>query len=191
MIILAWIWPRRRYGPGVGRHGSPTALHENAARGRRGQRRPTSTTKPGSRGNAGRYVGLLSPPLEHGHTTPEVAQNFREHGNDYFKGKRYREALGFYTQGVDANPTSHAILEALLSNRAACNLELGTYESSSSSSSWISPAAHTHVPVRKLSLRPPRLFSSLDREPTIVQGVLPLCAGSVGVGSCGRGAGLL
>lgn len=67
--------------------------------------------------------------LVHEGTPDEVAQNFREHGNDYFKGKRYREALGFYTQGVDANPTSHAILEALLSNRAACNLELENYRS--------------------------------------------------------------
>lgn len=55
---------------------------------------------------------------------PEIAQNFKEQGNEYFKGKRYREALGFYTQGVDAKPTDPVILEALLCNRAACNLEL-------------------------------------------------------------------
>lgn len=54
----------------------------------------------------------------------EIAQNFKEQGNEYFAGKRYREALGFYTQGVDAKPTTNSILEALLSNRAACNLEL-------------------------------------------------------------------
>ena len=54
----------------------------------------------------------------------EIAQNFKEQGNDYFKGKRYREALGFYTQGVDAKPDDKALLEALLCNRAACNLEL-------------------------------------------------------------------
>jgi hypothetical protein len=55
----------------------------------------------------------------------EVAQNFKEQGNDYFKGKRYREALGFYTQGVDAKPTDPVLQEALLCNRAACSLELG------------------------------------------------------------------
>ena len=54
----------------------------------------------------------------------EVAQNFKEQGNEYFKGKRYREAVGFYNQGVDVKPTDSSILEALLLNRAACNLEL-------------------------------------------------------------------
>ncbi len=34
----------------------------------------------------------------------EVALNFKSQANDYFKSKRYREALGFYTQGIDAQP---------------------------------------------------------------------------------------
>ncbi|KAJ7759008.1 hypothetical protein DFH07DRAFT_772340 [Mycena maculata] len=54
----------------------------------------------------------------------EIAQNFKEQGNDYFKGKRFREALGFYSQGIDAKPTDVVLQEALLCNRAACNLEL-------------------------------------------------------------------
>lgn len=54
----------------------------------------------------------------------EIAQNFKEQGNEYFKGKRYREAMGFYTQGVDAKPADNSLLEGLLCNRAACNLEL-------------------------------------------------------------------
>jgi hypothetical protein len=54
----------------------------------------------------------------------EVAQNFKEQGNEYFRGKMYREALGFYTQGVDAKPDDVQLKEALLLNRAACNLEL-------------------------------------------------------------------
>ncbi|KAI0375711.1 40S ribosomal protein S7 [Pilatotrama ljubarskyi] len=62
-------------------------------------------------------------------TPDEIAQNFKEQGNDYFKGKRYREALGFYTQGIDAKPTDKALLEALFCNRAACNLELQNYGS--------------------------------------------------------------
>jgi hypothetical protein len=57
----------------------------------------------------------------------EIAQNFKDQGNDYFKGKRYREALNFYTQGVGAKPTDLVIQEALLCNRAACNLELSTH----------------------------------------------------------------
>ncbi|KAG9317184.1 40S ribosomal protein S7 [Chiua virens] len=60
-------------------------------------------------------------------SSQENAQNFKEQGNDYFKGKRYREAIGFYTQGVDAKPTDPALLEALYCNRAACNLELNNY----------------------------------------------------------------
>ena len=55
---------------------------------------------------------------------PEVAENFKEQGNEYFRGKRYREALGFYTQGVDAKPENGQLRAALLLNRAACNLEL-------------------------------------------------------------------
>ncbi|KAF5387787.1 hypothetical protein D9615_000043 [Tricholomella constricta] len=62
-------------------------------------------------------------------TPDEIAQNFKEQGNEYFKGKRYREALGFYTQGVDAKPTDIPLQEALLCNRAACNLELKNYGS--------------------------------------------------------------
>jgi hypothetical protein len=54
----------------------------------------------------------------------EVAQNFKEQGNEYFRGRRYREALGFYTQGVDVKPDDAQLKEALLLNRAACNLEL-------------------------------------------------------------------
>ncbi|KAH8106145.1 ribosomal protein S7e-domain-containing protein [Cristinia sonorae] len=62
-------------------------------------------------------------------TPDEIAQNFKEQGNDYFKGKRHREALGFYTQGIDAKPEDKALLEALLCNRAACNLALKNYGS--------------------------------------------------------------
>jgi len=54
----------------------------------------------------------------------EIAQNFKDQGNEYFRGKRYREAVGFYTQGLDAKPTDLPTIEALLCNRAACNLEL-------------------------------------------------------------------
>ncbi|KAH6915212.1 40S ribosomal protein S7 [Coprinopsis sp. MPI-PUGE-AT-0042] len=62
-------------------------------------------------------------------TPDEIAANFKDQGNDYFKGKRYREALGFYTQGLDAKPSDVKITTALLCNRAACNLELQNYGS--------------------------------------------------------------
>ena len=57
----------------------------------------------------------------------EIAQNFKEQGNDYFIGKRFREAVGFYTQGVDAKPGDMGLRIALLMNRAACNNELSTF----------------------------------------------------------------
>ncbi|KAI0693807.1 hypothetical protein BC835DRAFT_1352229 [Cytidiella melzeri] len=62
-------------------------------------------------------------------TPDEIAQNFKEQGNDYFKGKRYREAVAFYSQGIDAKPADATLQEALLCNRAACNLELKNYRS--------------------------------------------------------------
>lgn len=62
-------------------------------------------------------------------TPDEIAQNFKEQGNDYFKGKRHREAISFYTQGIDAKPSDIVLHEALLCNRAACNLELKNYGS--------------------------------------------------------------
>jgi hypothetical protein len=61
---------------------------------------------------------------------PEVARNFKEQGNAYFKGRRFREAAGFYSQGLDAHPDDAALAEALLCNRAACNLELRASASS-------------------------------------------------------------
>ncbi|KAH9991648.1 40S ribosomal protein S7 [Russula compacta] len=67
--------------------------------------------------------------LAHDGTPDEIAQNFKEQGNEYFRGKRYREALGFYAQGVDAKPDDAQLREALLLNRAACNLELHNYGS--------------------------------------------------------------
>ncbi|KAK2459612.1 hypothetical protein APHAL10511_008367 [Amanita phalloides] len=67
--------------------------------------------------------------LAHDGTPDEVAQNFKEQGNDCFKGKRYRDALGFYTQGIDAQSTDPELREALMCNRAACNLELKNYGS--------------------------------------------------------------
>lgn len=54
----------------------------------------------------------------------DQARNFKEHGNEYFRGKRYREAANFYTQGINVNPPDAGLREALLLNRAACNLEL-------------------------------------------------------------------
>lgn len=60
-------------------------------------------------------------------TPDEQARNFKDQGNEYFRGRRYREASAFYTQGINANPPDPIIQEALLLNRAACNLELKNF----------------------------------------------------------------
>jgi tetratricopeptide (TPR) repeat protein len=60
-------------------------------------------------------------------TKEEIASNFKAQGNDYFKEKRYREALGFYTQAIDAKPTDSVLEQSLFLNRAACNLELSEW----------------------------------------------------------------
>ncbi|KAI8639276.1 hypothetical protein BD408DRAFT_421687 [Parasitella parasitica] len=62
-------------------------------------------------------------------TPEEVAQNFREQGNDCFRaGKaKYPDAIAFYTQALDTECKDLGIVEACLANRAACNLELKNY----------------------------------------------------------------
>ncbi|KAG8990440.1 hypothetical protein FRB94_000309 [Tulasnella sp. JGI-2019a] len=62
-------------------------------------------------------------------TPDEQAQSFKKQGNDYFKGKKYREAAGFYSQGIDVKPEDPVLREALLLNRALCNLELKNFGS--------------------------------------------------------------
>ncbi|KAI0034417.1 hypothetical protein K488DRAFT_45503 [Vararia minispora EC-137] len=85
------------------------------------------TSLPDDGSNDATLAALQS--LVHDGTPDEIAQNFKEQGNDYFKGRRFREALGFYTQGIDAKPEDLALMEALLCNRAACNLELKNFGS--------------------------------------------------------------
>ncbi|CAO3651895.1 unnamed protein product [Mucor hiemalis] len=62
-------------------------------------------------------------------TPEEVAQNFREQGNDCFRaGKaKYKDAITYYTKAIDTECSDNAIIEACLANRAACNLELKNY----------------------------------------------------------------
>ncbi|KAI9485528.1 MAG: hypothetical protein EXX96DRAFT_545450, partial [Benjaminiella poitrasii] len=62
-------------------------------------------------------------------TPEEVAQNFREQGNDCFRaGKsRYRDAIAYYTKAIETECKDQSIIEACLANRAACNLELKNY----------------------------------------------------------------
>ncbi|EEB06856.1 HSP chaperone complex subunit [Schizosaccharomyces japonicus yFS275] len=57
----------------------------------------------------------------------EIAQNFREHGNECFKQKQYKEAIEYYTKAI-AQKCGHTDIEiACYSNRAGCNLIFGNY----------------------------------------------------------------
>lgn len=57
----------------------------------------------------------------------EAADNFKNQGNEYFRARRYKEALGFYRQGLEAKPEDAQLKETLLLNAAACDLELSRY----------------------------------------------------------------
>ncbi|KZP00686.1 hypothetical protein CALVIDRAFT_208284 [Calocera viscosa TUFC12733] len=51
----------------------------------------------------------------HGGWCVQRALNFKELGNEYFRGKRWREAVGFYTQGIDACPRISSCARAFCS----------------------------------------------------------------------------
>lgn len=53
--------------------------------------------------------------------------NFKDHGNELYVQKSYKDAVVAYTSGIDAGPTDGALRVTLLSNRAACNLALKNY----------------------------------------------------------------
>ena len=57
-------------------------------------------------------------------TPLEIATNFKTQGNEAFREKKYRDALGFYSQGISAKSGNKEIETALLLNRSAVNLEL-------------------------------------------------------------------
>ncbi|KAF9435498.1 hypothetical protein BGZ76_006157 [Entomortierella beljakovae] len=62
-------------------------------------------------------------------TPEEVAENFKNQGNDMFKqGKKfYKDALLYYTNGLDVDCKDDKLNETLYVNRAACNLHFGNY----------------------------------------------------------------
>ncbi|KAF9585631.1 hypothetical protein BGW38_001454 [Lunasporangiospora selenospora] len=61
--------------------------------------------------------------------TTEVAENFKNQGNECFKqGKQfYKDALLYYTNGIDIDCSDDKLNETLYVNRAACNLHFGNY----------------------------------------------------------------
>lgn len=60
----------------------------------------------------------------------EIANNFKNQGNDCYKAKKYKDAVTYYTKGLDIACGVESIDAALYLNRAACNLELKNYRRS-------------------------------------------------------------
>jgi tetratricopeptide (TPR) repeat protein len=60
---------------------------------------------------------------------PEIAENFKNQATERHQLGQLRDALGFYTQGIEAKPDDRQLRLSLLLNRAACNLSLGNYGS--------------------------------------------------------------
>lgn len=56
----------------------------------------------------------------------EVAENFKNHGNELYGQKTYRDAVDAYTSGLEAGP-SKTLRISLLNNRAAANLAMKNY----------------------------------------------------------------
>lgn len=59
----------------------------------------------------------------------EIAENFKNQGNDLYKVKRYKDAKITYTKGIDVQCDVQQINESLYANRAACELELKNFRS--------------------------------------------------------------
>lgn len=57
----------------------------------------------------------------------EIAENFKNHGNELYLQKSYKEAIKAYTEGLDAAPEDFDLRISLLNNRAASNLFLRNY----------------------------------------------------------------
>lgn len=58
----------------------------------------------------------------------EIADGFKEQGNDMFRQRKYKDAIALYTRALDecGKDLSSEDKRTLWCNRAACNLELGT-----------------------------------------------------------------
>ncbi|KAK6512671.1 hypothetical protein TWF506_008846 [Arthrobotrys conoides] len=57
----------------------------------------------------------------------EIAENFRQQGNESYRSKYWRDAIEFYTKALAIRCSIDEINGACYSNRAACNLELRNY----------------------------------------------------------------
>lgn len=57
----------------------------------------------------------------------EVAENFKNQGNELYKCKRFKDARELYTKGIEIDCDDDKINDSLYANRAACELEIKNY----------------------------------------------------------------
>ncbi|QLL34760.1 hypothetical protein HG536_0H01350 [Torulaspora globosa] len=57
----------------------------------------------------------------------EIAENFKNQGNELFKCKRFKDARELYTKGIEVDCNDARINDSLYANRAACELEVKNY----------------------------------------------------------------
>ncbi|CAH6723609.1 hsp70/Hsp90 co-chaperone Cns1p [[Candida] jaroonii] len=127
-------WDKRRYIPKPGEPDLPPQLTEYADKSSTDimkdlNRLPFFMTEldetDGEGGENSNLEALRS--LAYEGEPHEIAGNFKNQGNDHFKGKNYKTAVEFYTKGLDVECDDDSINLALYLNRAACNLELKNY----------------------------------------------------------------
>ncbi|GAA6061365.1 hypothetical protein JCM10212_005819 [Sporobolomyces blumeae] len=101
----------------------------------------------------------------------EIAEGFRQQGNDLFKARKFRDAMGFYSRAIDECGPSLDVDErrTLYSNRAACNLELANYGACLRDCSQVlgqvpnEPTPASARTTMKALLRSARALSGLDK----------------------------
>ncbi|BGP16328.1 hypothetical protein JCM10213_009169 [Rhodosporidiobolus nylandii] len=118
----------------------------------------------------------------------EIAEGFREQGNELFKKRKFRDAVGFYSRAIDEVGKDLPVeeLRTLRSNRAAANLELSNFGaclrdcslvlSIGNSSFPDPPSAGANKTTMKALLRSARALSSLDKLPEALDALTRLKA---------------
>ncbi|GAA5826678.1 hypothetical protein JCM3770_003230 [Rhodotorula araucariae] len=107
----------------------------------------------------------------------EIAENFRTQGNDLFKRRKFRDAVGFYSRALDEVGKDLSIEErrTLWCNRAAANLELSNFGATLRDCSQVlgqtnasypdPPSDASHRTTMKALLRSARALSALEKLP--------------------------
>ncbi|GMG40261.1 unnamed protein product [Ambrosiozyma monospora] len=127
-------WERRKYVPKEGEPALPPQLSELANKSTAEvleelNRLPlfmTELDETDGDGGSNMQVEALKA-LAYEGEPHEVATNFKNQGNDCYKARQYKDAIEFYTKGLDVCCGQEDINAALYLNRCACNLELKNY----------------------------------------------------------------